>query len=304
MFRDFLLIFFLYTTICCAAYGQPIYTKDQVKLFTVKDGLPNDWIEEVFEDRYGFIWIGTENGLCRYDGHEFTTIQFDADDVTGLPKNRVFEIVEDLHGYLWIGMHKALARLDPMTLRFKSYFLGDDDTNLPTILSMKVDLNGYIWIFTSQGIYLNSKGLVFKKISDIILVSAQKYAQGMLIKTKVGLFYWEGQWPKPKLINHLNLLPIDTEFQPVFIDHVSTHGVDSSNVLSINNEKFIRSSILNKRGSDDYYMANDKLWTYNFASKSSRQVVDVRDIVGDHSGFRFIDWFVDHNKNIWISLYN
>ena len=46
---------------------------DNIDFYTTKDGLPNNSILSLHQDRKGFLWIGTFNGLCRYDGREFKT---------------------------------------------------------------------------------------------------------------------------------------------------------------------------------------------------------------------------------------
>lgn len=66
--------------------------------FTVKDGLPSNVCYNLLQDSYGFLWVCTDQGVCRYDGHEFKT--FSAKD--GLPDNEVVNIVEDRQQRLWL----------------------------------------------------------------------------------------------------------------------------------------------------------------------------------------------------------
>ncbi|KPM49174.1 ligand-binding sensor domain-containing protein [Jiulongibacter sediminis] len=69
----------------------------QARFFDVKDGLISDICYTVFQDSQGFIWVGTNAGVSRYNGTEF--INFDQDD--GLPAYSVYQIYEDSQGRIW-----------------------------------------------------------------------------------------------------------------------------------------------------------------------------------------------------------
>lgn len=70
---------------------------------TIKDGLPSNTIYDIYKDSRGFIWLGTEAGLCRYDGKYFKI--FTRND--GLAGNQVWSITEDTSGNLWLGCYGA-----------------------------------------------------------------------------------------------------------------------------------------------------------------------------------------------------
>ena len=74
-------------------------TQLHFKQFTTEDGLPSSETYVVFEDQEGYIWIGTDNGVARYDGYEFEV--FDSND--GLDDVVVFTILEDDVGKIWVG---------------------------------------------------------------------------------------------------------------------------------------------------------------------------------------------------------
>jgi len=71
--------------------------------YTIDEGLPSSEVYTTFEDRDGFIWFGTDNGVARFDGYEFTV--FDADD--GLEDPVVFTIMEDPGGKLWVSTYSG-----------------------------------------------------------------------------------------------------------------------------------------------------------------------------------------------------
>lgn len=82
--------------------------------FTTKDGLPHRRVTSIAQDRRGFIWLGTPQGLVRFDGHGFMTLT----SSDGLASDAVRAVVTDRRGMLWVNfLNGMLDVLDPMTLR-------------------------------------------------------------------------------------------------------------------------------------------------------------------------------------------
>src|ERR1700761_2340988 len=78
---------------------------------TTADGLPQGTVYETLQDSQGFIWLGTEDGLVRYDGPELVRYAYSRDARNSLPGNFVYELLEDSHHDLWVGLKDAgLAR--------------------------------------------------------------------------------------------------------------------------------------------------------------------------------------------------
>lgn len=79
--------------------------------FTTEDGLPGNIVRAVLQDRVGFLWVGTERGLARYDGHRFRT--FDAGNTPALARigETVWCLAEDEQGAIWAGIFGGLLRV-------------------------------------------------------------------------------------------------------------------------------------------------------------------------------------------------
>lgn len=102
-------------------------------------GLSQKTVQSIFQDRQGFIWIGTQEGLNRYDGREikvFTNIQGNS---ASLSSNVIRDIVEDSHGNLWIATSNGLNRYDTKNQSIQRIpiktSLGDTVTKLYSLLS-------------------------------------------------------------------------------------------------------------------------------------------------------------------------
>ena len=77
--------------------------------YTINDGLPSNCINAIFKDSQGLIWIGTDAGLCLFDGKSFRVYNTS----TGLASNNISSITEDTSGILWIGcMNGGLSSFD------------------------------------------------------------------------------------------------------------------------------------------------------------------------------------------------
>lgn len=85
---------------------------------STKDGLASNLVNCLWQDKKGFLWIGTGGGLQRYDGYHFFSPYYDA-AANSLPRLPVNQIVEDTMGRVWIRMGKTIGIFDPATFRFR-----------------------------------------------------------------------------------------------------------------------------------------------------------------------------------------
>ena len=70
---------------------------------TIEDGLSQNAGLAIFQDSRGYLWIGTQDGLNRYDGYGFKIYKHDPDDLNSLSHNSILSMGEDKNGSLWIG---------------------------------------------------------------------------------------------------------------------------------------------------------------------------------------------------------
>jgi len=84
-------------------------------------GLSNNNVQKVFQDSKGFIWVGTTDGLNRYDGYSFKTFRNDQQDTTSIIHNSIFSIFEDLSGNIWIGSEGGLSLFLNETQTFQNF---------------------------------------------------------------------------------------------------------------------------------------------------------------------------------------
>ncbi|TCO04053.1 two-component regulator propeller domain-containing protein [Natronoflexus pectinivorans] len=93
-----------------------------IQQFTIMDGLSNNSVNTIFQDSRGFLWIGTEDGLNRYDGYRFEVFRFIPGQNECLTGNRIVAITEDSHGNIWIGTRsRGISVLQKKDGRFRTY---------------------------------------------------------------------------------------------------------------------------------------------------------------------------------------
>lgn len=122
---------------------------------TIGDGLSNNAANAIIQDRVGFIWFGTDDGLNRYDGYSFKTYQHVLKDSSSLSDNGIWCLLEDRSGFIWMGTKNGkLNRYDPVKDIFKHWLLPSDIVRENTIRVLFEDHNGFIWVGTyKSGLY-------------------------------------------------------------------------------------------------------------------------------------------------------
>ena len=92
----------------------------------VGDGLAHNSVYAIHQDREGFLWFGTLDGLDRYDGYAFVTHRHDPSDPSSLPHNLVRSLHEDADGTLWVGTQNGVARRRPRAPGFERFAVPAD----------------------------------------------------------------------------------------------------------------------------------------------------------------------------------
>lgn len=114
--------------------------------YTVANGLPNNQINDLLQDRRGRLWIGTNNGVCRYNGRAFNKFEQE----NPVSNNPVKSIYEDRDGNIWMGtVRKGVCRFDGTESKF---FTIEDGLLSNIIYAITQDLNGNMWFGTSEGL--------------------------------------------------------------------------------------------------------------------------------------------------------
>ncbi|MFT4204453.1 MAG: two-component regulator propeller domain-containing protein [Chitinophagaceae bacterium] len=93
-----------------------------VKHFDFRDGLSNNSVLTLYQDKNGYVWIGTYNGLNKYDGNEYTVYKNQIGNAVSLPSNSIYTVCEDDHNSLWVGTRQGICTFQPLTNQYANLY--------------------------------------------------------------------------------------------------------------------------------------------------------------------------------------
>ncbi|HRI58850.1 MAG TPA: two-component regulator propeller domain-containing protein, partial [Saprospiraceae bacterium] len=122
---------------------------------TTEDGLSHSRVRSFFQDSKGFIWIGTEGGLNRYDANNFTVFKHFPNSSGSIINHSIPAILEDSRHNFWVGTKEGLQLLDP---RKNIFFPGRGDDKNPlkeigAVLTLFEDSDSNVWVGTTAGLF-------------------------------------------------------------------------------------------------------------------------------------------------------
>ena len=137
---------------------------DTGKLYT-SDKLSSSLLTSVCQDSYGYIWVGSEYGLNKFDGYSFTLYHTTQGDTTSIVNNNISTLYPSSNGFLWVGMSKGLCRYDYHNNNFVRYVFPE---GLRPRVNAIAERNGDLLIGTAgYGLFSIRKGTK-KIINDMI----------------------------------------------------------------------------------------------------------------------------------------
>ena len=102
----------------------------QFKNITIQDGLSQSTVEVLFQDSKGYVWIGTNYGVNRYDGYDFKLYKKEKDASKSIASNYITDIAEDDDGNIWIATIKGLSKINSQTDTIINYVDSKENGNL------------------------------------------------------------------------------------------------------------------------------------------------------------------------------
>ncbi len=121
----------------------------------VEDGLSQSTVRVIFQDRMGFMWFGTDIGINKFDGNEFTVYKYNAEDSLGIPSNFIVAIFEDSYGSFWVGTgYSGISRFNREQETFEQFTSNPADGKSLSNNNVRViyeDSRKNLWIGTAGG---------------------------------------------------------------------------------------------------------------------------------------------------------
>ena len=147
MKSNFYSVFFICLFLFFSGYSQTNENDYSFTTITTENGLSNNIIYDILQDKEGYMWFATNNGLNRYDGYTVKTFFHSDADTASIASNVVRCLIEDQEGGFWVGTKDGLNKYNKDFQRFEKHLIiKDSGFTSNQVMSMQFDDLGKIWL--------------------------------------------------------------------------------------------------------------------------------------------------------------
>lgn len=212
------------------------------KRLTIEDGLSQTAATVIFQDSDGYIWIGTNDGLNKYNGHKFEVYKNNESYETSISGNTISAIKEDKDNNLWVGTTTGLNKINLISNEVTQYIPGEDGCNISSyeIMDILINDNGEVLVATKDGLNLydeknNNFIRLYSSTHEGDLVTSQKITS--IVDDQNG-FYWIGTEKGLNRVDKANdqvtkYFANECEENTISIDYINKLYIDDLNNLWI-----------------------------------------------------------------------
>lgn len=254
---------------------------------SLEQGLSQSVINVIFQDSKGFLWIGTEDGLNRYDGYGFKVYKPEDDNEDSLSNRWITSIVEDKNGYIWIGTRQGgLNRFDPRSGLFTVFKHDPADNNSLSnnrINTLFISKDNILWVGTDSDLdqFDPSSETFVHYLSD---EDGLKNPITALFQDSTG-FLWIGIRD-----NGLYQLNESTNSIKAFTTGRNTNTLSDNNITSITEDSENNLWVSTQNGLNRFQPKTQKFIRYNHRPDNPESISsdDVNHLYVDHNGILWI----------------
>ncbi len=230
---------FIYFLLLNIVPGGKVYAQNTDYIFrhiSTENGLVNNYVKKILQDSYGYIWIGTQGGLQRYDGYRFVTYVADFHNPDALQTDWISTLFEDSRHRFWVGTDKGSAyTLNRNTGKFYNYNLhaSGEKNFIKNAWQFCEDGRGDVWVAASSGLFkLNQQTNKFENMNAVLGMGSNDAASSITtdsdgniwLSTTTGVKFYDVikhvVYDRNNNPRHLPVLNIKEPVSNVFFDDV------------------------------------------------------------------------------------
>lgn len=317
--KKYILFFIVLLWLTENVWSQPYYFKHYV----TENGLSNNTVVCCIQDKKGFVWFGTQDGLNRFDGYTFKVYRNNPADPNSLGNNLVHTLYENTDGTIWVGTDNGIYQYNPQTESFSIL----PNASSGAILSLLKDNKGNVWYVSNQHLFeivKNTSLLKSYTINNCKVTSVCVSPRGNIwLSSSTGNLYGYDEkgdtFTRHNVFNHSvparsdwivkiysyneRYILIGTTNQGLKLFDTSTHTYQD--ILTYNNEHtdiFVR-DMLHVNADECWVATESGIYIYNMATKSVTNLKKQYDDPYSLSDNSIYCLFKDREENIWAGTY-
>jgi len=261
--------------------------------YTIASGLSSNFTTAIEQDQYGILWIGTLDGLNRFDGYEFTAFQNKTNDTTSISTNSINDLLIDKKGNLWVATNRGLNKYLRASNTFQRISgTGNYEKNNKSEFAINYvteSPDGKLWLGTEKGLLIldpENNSIHKPEIAD---TSLSKF-----IAAGIAGIYFDNSgtvWLGSAIRSGIRLMDFKT-FAPVVFTPASKYSnLDGAAITEFVQDKNGLIWILSNTG------------LFSFDKKTNSLNRFIRDNApGDTMTYTATSFLEDQNGNLWVSL--
>ena len=276
--------------------------------YTTYEGLPSNTIHCTYQDRYGFVWIGTRDGLCRFDGYDFR--EFGGDGSARTSDLASMDLGEDEDGLLWFSNSAGIAYFDPASGETTSFGqLGET-----LCFHLVPDLKGNVWFASNRLFRYDKKEGAFHDYAfqegSPAYIAIDSYDAVWVVLTDGSLFNYDKRRDRfnmvafPRRLSIIRqaddgkLLAAATDGEILLIDTVT---LDTETILRIEGREIRH--ILERRPGEYWVGTNDGLFVKQMDTGELAEVYHHEQDPNSLSASFITSLDKDKAGNVWVGTY-
>ncbi len=306
-----LMVFILLNILIPIKSSAEILSNVGFENISIDEGLSNEHVTSIFQDSKGYIWIGTKDGLNRYDGERIKIYNCSFKNKNTLSSTYITDIKEDYDGNIWIGTDHGLDFLLPDTdtvIRMKDiedkYNLGD--LKITSLLKSSYEKD-IMWVGTENGLFkINVKnGSIEAFYHEQNNLDSLTSSSITCLEEGENSLLWVGTTQGISIIDKNSKITSNNNEEckdNLFISYISNISKDNFGNIWISTKKGIFIYNIDKYQNDFIFMINsDGIKKYNINDKSINNIYTFKDYE-----IKFYNNFIfnDKKNNTWISSSN